>query len=126
MASFLSNLWLKLKSYKNEILIGGSGAIIACASCFAIYKYFSYQSEKIKEEKEESPRYTVIMTPELEDDLFIMGKIRLERNTAKFSPENILRIERILIKHVNLDNYTRKNLQSATGQRLKILKQGKD
>ena len=56
--SYIQNLWLKLKQYKNEIFIGGSVALVSCS---VLYMYFSYKYAK-KEEEKESPRYIVKMT----------------------------------------------------------------
>ena len=115
---FIKDLFTKIRNHTTKILCGFS--LIG----LGYYVYFKmYKSNKNNSNLFKSPREPVTMTPELRNDLFIMGKIRLESESSAFSPENILRIERITIKHSNLDKYTQHKLQNATKQRLLLLKE---
>ena len=118
---FIKGIWQKVQNYQREIKFG-----LAFLGLASLTTYLVYKVNFGAKQKPNIPNlyldYKAPMTSELREDLFIMGKIRLERNTGKFSPENILRIERITLKHSSLNSRIIKVLQQATADRLNILK----
>lgn len=62
------------------------------------------------------------MTEEIKNDLFIMGKIRPNFQTGLISPEDCIRLHRVVYKNAMLHEDSQKSLQAATARRLKILR----